>query len=137
MAEDFGVAGRGKFYEETGAIRNVVQNHLLQLVANLTMDAPSREDPDAMRDKKAVLLKSVRPLHPADVVRGQYRGYRQEEGVAPASQVETFAVMSDAVFAPGTRTRKTQTKPCTQLAGSTLRGQMGGAAFLARFCCPI
>jgi glucose-6-phosphate 1-dehydrogenase len=93
MAEDFGVAGRGKFYEETGAIRDVVQNHLLQLVANLTMDAPSREDLDAMRDKKAMLLKSVRPLHPADVVRGQYRGYRQEEGVAPDSQVETFAVV--------------------------------------------
>jgi glucose-6-phosphate 1-dehydrogenase len=93
MAEDFGVAGRGKFYEEAGAIRDVVQNHLLQLVANLTMDAPSREDLDAMRDKKAMLLKSVRPLHPADVVRGQYRGYRQEEGVAPASQVETFAVV--------------------------------------------
>jgi glucose-6-phosphate 1-dehydrogenase len=93
MAEDFGVAGRGKFYEEAGAIRDVVQNHLLQLVANLTMDAPSREDPDAMRDAKAMLLKSVRPLHPADVVRGQYRGYRQEEGVAPDTQVETFAAV--------------------------------------------
>ena len=93
MAEDFGVAGRGKFYEEAGAIRDVVQNHLLQLVAILTMDAPSREDSDAIRDQKAMLLKSVRPLDPADVVRGQYRGYRQEEGVSPDSQVETFAAV--------------------------------------------
>jgi glucose-6-phosphate 1-dehydrogenase len=93
MAEDFGVAGRGKFYEEAGAIRDVVQNHLLQLVAILTMDAPSREDSDAIRDEKAMLLKSMRPLDPADVVRGQYRGYRQEEGVSPDSQVETFAAV--------------------------------------------
>src|SRR3989454_3994511 len=93
MAEDFGVAGRGKFYEEAGAIRDVVQNHMLQLVAILTMDAPSREDSDAIRDEKAMLLKSVRPLDPADVVRGQYRGYRQEEGVSPDSQVETFAAV--------------------------------------------
>src|SRR5438270_866624 len=93
LAEDFGVEGRGKFYEETGAIRDVVQNHLLQLVAILTMEVPSREDSDAIRDQKAMLLKSVRPLDPANVVRGQYRGYRQEEGVAPDSQVETFAAV--------------------------------------------
>src|SRR5947209_3296837 len=93
MAEDFGVAGRGKFYEEAGAIRDVVQNHLLQLTAVLTMEAPSKEDSEAIRDQKAVLLKSVRHLNPDDVVRGQYRGYRQEEGVAPESQVETFAAV--------------------------------------------
>lgn len=93
MAEDFGVAGRGKFYEEVGAIRDVVQNHLLQLVAVLTMDAPSSEDNDAIRDEKAILLKAIRPLDPANVVRGQYRGYRQEEGVAPDSQVGTFAAV--------------------------------------------
>ena len=93
MAEDFGVAGRGKFYEEAGAIRDVVQNHLLQLVALLTMEAPSREDADAVRDEKARILKAVRPLDPSHVVRGQYRGYRQEEGVAPDSQVETFAAV--------------------------------------------
>lgn len=93
MAENFGVAGRGKFYEEAGAIRDVVQNHLLQLMAILAMNAPSSEDSDAVRDEKAVLLKSVRPLDPADVVRGQYRGYRQEDGVAPDSQVETFAAV--------------------------------------------
>src|SRR5437763_1246501 len=93
MAEDFGVEGRGKFYEETGAIRDVVQNHLLQLVAILTMEVPSREDSDAIRDEKAMLLKSMRPLDPANVVRGQYRGYRQEEGVDHDSQVETFAAV--------------------------------------------
>jgi glucose-6-phosphate 1-dehydrogenase len=93
MAEDFGVEGRGKFYEEAGAIRDVVQNHLLQLVAMLAMEAPSRADTDAIRDEKAMLLKSVRPLEPANVVRGQYRGYRQEAGVAPDSQVETFAAV--------------------------------------------
>lgn len=93
MAENFGVAGRGKFYEEAGAIRDVVQNHMLQLVAILAMNAPSSEDPDAARDEKALLLKAVRPLDPSDVVRGQYRGYRQEDGVAPDSQVETFAAV--------------------------------------------
>jgi glucose-6-phosphate 1-dehydrogenase len=93
MAEDFGVAGRGKFYEEAGAIRDVVQNHMLQLVAHLAMEPPSNEDCDAVRDQKAVLLKSMRPLDPSHVVRGQYRGYRQEDGVSPDSQVETFAAV--------------------------------------------
>jgi glucose-6-phosphate 1-dehydrogenase len=93
MAEDFGVAGRGKFYEETGALRDVVQNHLLQLVAVLTMDAPSSQDNDAIRDQKGLLLKSIKPLEPADVVRGQYQGYRQEAGVAPDSQVETYVAV--------------------------------------------
>ncbi len=93
MAENFGVEGRGKFYEEAGAIRDVVQNHMLQLVSILAMNAPSNEDTDAVRDEKAMLLKSVRPLDPKDVVRGQFRGYRQENGVAPDSQVETFAAV--------------------------------------------
>src|SRR5436309_1176739 len=93
MAEDFGVEGRGKFYEETGAIRDVVQNHLLQLLALLTMEAPSNAETDAIRDEKARILKSMRPLDPSQVVRGQYRGYRQEDGVAPDSQVETFAAV--------------------------------------------
>ena len=93
MAEDFGVAGRGKFYEEAGAIRDVLQNHLLQLVAVLTMEAPSSENNDAVRDEKAIILKAMRPLDPSCVVRGQYRGYRQEDGVAPDSQVETFAAV--------------------------------------------
>ena len=93
MAEKFGVAGRGKFYEEAGAIRDVIQNHMLQLVALLTMEPPANEDSDAIRDQKALLLKSMRPLDPSNVVRGQYRGYRQEDGVAPDSQVETFAAV--------------------------------------------
>ena len=93
MAEQFGVAGRGKFYEEAGAIRDVVQNHLLQILAVLTMEAPSRAETDAIRDEKTRILKAVRPLDPANMVRGQYSGYRQEDGVAPDSQVETFAAL--------------------------------------------
>jgi glucose-6-phosphate 1-dehydrogenase len=93
MAESFGVQGRGRFYEEVGAIRDVVQNHMLQIVALLAMEAPSRQDIDSARDQKAVLLKSMRPVDPEDVVCGQYRGYRKEDGVAPHSQVETFVAL--------------------------------------------
>jgi glucose-6-phosphate 1-dehydrogenase len=93
MAEDFGVAGRGRFYEEVGAIRDVVQNHLLQVTALLAMEAPAGHDPEAIRDEKARILKAIRPLAPADVVRGQYRGYRREDGVAAASAVETYAAL--------------------------------------------
>jgi glucose-6-phosphate 1-dehydrogenase len=90
MAESFGVQDRGKFYDETGAIRDVLQNHMLQLLANLTMDPPTGEESDAVRDQKAALLKAVRPLDPADVVRGQYAGYQSVPGVRPGSTVETF-----------------------------------------------
>jgi glucose-6-phosphate 1-dehydrogenase len=93
MAENFGVAGRGKFYEEAGAIRDVVQNHMLQLVAMLAMEAPSGEYHEAVRDEKARIFKAMRPLDPANVVRGQYQGYLQEDGVSPSSQVETFAAV--------------------------------------------
>jgi glucose-6-phosphate 1-dehydrogenase len=93
MAENFGVAGRGKFYEEVGAIRDVVQNHLLQVTALLAMDPPLPNYPDGQRDQKSLLLKSICPLDPADVVRGQYKGYKEEEGVAQDSQVETFAAL--------------------------------------------
>jgi glucose-6-phosphate 1-dehydrogenase len=93
MAEDFGVKGRGRFYEDAGAIRDVIQNHLLQVMAFLAMDPPNSGEYGAIQDEKVRLLKAVRPLEPADVVRGQFRGYRQEEGVAPDSQVETFAAM--------------------------------------------
>src|SRR4029079_5750920 len=74
MAEKFGVAGRGKFYEEVGAIRDVVQNHLLQVTALLAMEAPSRQDNESQRDQKALLLKAIRPLDRSEVVRGQYIG---------------------------------------------------------------
>jgi glucose-6-phosphate 1-dehydrogenase len=93
MAESFGVQGRGAFYEEVGAIRDVVQNHLLQVMALLAMDAPAGRDPEAMRAEKLRLFRAMRPLQPAQVVRGQFRGYRGEAGVARDSQVETFAAL--------------------------------------------
>jgi glucose-6-phosphate 1-dehydrogenase len=93
MAETFGVQGRGRFYEEVGAIRDVVQNHLLQVIALLAMDAPTGHDPEAMHAEKLRLFRAMRPLDPAHVVRGQFRGYRREAGVAPLSQVETFAAL--------------------------------------------
>jgi glucose-6-phosphate 1-dehydrogenase len=93
MAERFGVVGRGKFYEETGAIRDVIQNHMLQLVAILAMDPPVGDDVEAMRDEKARILRAIAPLGAEHVVRGQYRGYREEPGVARDSKVETFAAV--------------------------------------------
>jgi glucose-6-phosphate 1-dehydrogenase len=93
MAESFGVRGRGKFYEEAGAIRDVVQNHLLQVVSLLAMEPPAGSDTEAVRDAKAQAFRAMRPLQPADVVRGQFSGYRNEPGVAPDSEVETFAAM--------------------------------------------
>ena len=90
MAEDFGVRDRGKFYEEVGAVRDVFQNHLLQILALLTMDSPATKDGDAIEAAKVALLQSVRPLHAADIVLGQYRGYRTETGVAPDSRVDTY-----------------------------------------------
>ena len=93
MAEDFGVQGRGAFYEEAGAIRDVVQNHLLQVTAMLAMDAPVGHDAESIRAEKLRLFHGMRPLDPSDVVRGQFRGYRDEDGVAADSQVETFAAL--------------------------------------------
>ncbi len=90
MAEAFGVEDRGAFYDEAGAIRDVFQNHLLQILATLTMDAPTGQARDAVRAEKARLLKSIRPLAPEDIVRGQYQGYRAVPGVAPDSAVETY-----------------------------------------------
>jgi glucose-6-phosphate 1-dehydrogenase len=93
MAEDFGVQGRGGFYEEVGAIRDVVQNHLLQVIALLAMDAPVGHESQAMQAEKLRLFRAMRPLDPKEVVRGQFRGYREEKGVAKDSQVETFAAL--------------------------------------------
>jgi glucose-6-phosphate 1-dehydrogenase len=93
MAESFGVNGRGRFYEEAGAIRDVVQNHLLQVIANLAMEAPVSRDAESIRDAKGQAFKAMRPVDPADVVRGQFEGYRKEEGVAPDSTVETFVAL--------------------------------------------
>jgi len=91
MAENFGVEDRGKFYDETGAIRDVIQNHMLQILATLTMDPPTGQEHEALRDRKASLLKAVRPLNAHQVVRGQYEGYLTVPGVCPYSKVETFA----------------------------------------------
>ena len=93
MAEDFGVQGRGAFYEEAGAIRDVLQNHLLQILALLAMDPPGGHGLDAVRDERTRLLRAIRPLDPASVVRGQFRGYRDEDGVAPDSEVETYVAV--------------------------------------------
>jgi glucose-6-phosphate 1-dehydrogenase len=93
MAESFGVQGRGAFYEEAGAIRDVVQNHLFQLLTNLTMDPPIRTDSESIRDEKVRLVRGIPALDPANLVRGQFRGYRSEPGVAKDSRVETFAAL--------------------------------------------
>jgi glucose-6-phosphate 1-dehydrogenase len=93
MAEKIGLAGRGKFYEEAGAIRDVIQNHLLQIVALLTMEPPVTTHGEALRDEKVKVLKAVRPVTPPEVVRGQFSGYRSEPGVAPESKVETYAAL--------------------------------------------
>jgi glucose-6-phosphate 1-dehydrogenase len=93
MAEDFGVQGRGSFYEQVGTVRDVVQNHLFQVLANLAMEPPIRTDSESVRDEKVKVLKAMSPLDPKNLVRGQFRGYRQEPGVAPDSKVETFAAL--------------------------------------------
>ena len=93
MPEAFDVADRGAFYDQAGAIRDVVQNHLLQVVSLLAMEPPSGHTPEAIRNEQFKVLDSIRPLTPDDVVRGQYRGYREVAGVAPDSTVETFAAL--------------------------------------------
>ncbi|WP_378948126.1 glucose-6-phosphate dehydrogenase [Mesorhizobium sp. ANAO-SY3R2] len=93
MAETFGVEGRGSFYEGIGAIRDVVQNHLLQVVSLLAMDAPADHRSDALRVAKHKLFKAMRPIFPGDTVRGQFKGYRDEPGVNAASEVETFVAL--------------------------------------------
>jgi glucose-6-phosphate 1-dehydrogenase len=93
MAEDFGVQGRGAFYEQVGTVRDVVQNHLFQVLTNLAMEPPIRTDSESIRDEKVKVLKAISPLEPKNLVRGQFRGYRQEAGVAPDSRVETFAAI--------------------------------------------
>jgi glucose-6-phosphate 1-dehydrogenase len=93
MAEDFGVQGRGSFYDQTGTIRDVIQNHLFQILCNLAMEPPVRIDSETVRDEKVKVLKAIPPLEVTNIVRGQFRGYRQEKGVAPDSKVETFAAL--------------------------------------------
>jgi glucose-6-phosphate 1-dehydrogenase len=93
MAEDFGVQGRGAFYDRTGAIRDVIQNHIFQILSNLAMEPPVRTDSESVRDEKVKVLKAIAPIEAANLVRGQFRGYRNEGGVAAASQTETFAAL--------------------------------------------
>jgi glucose-6-phosphate 1-dehydrogenase len=93
MAESFGVQGRGAFYDGTGAVRDVVQNHLFQVLTNLAMEPPVRTDSESIRDEKVKVLKAIPSIAAADVVRGQFRGYRSEPGVAPDSKMETFAAL--------------------------------------------
>ncbi len=93
MAENFGVQGRGKFYDETGCIRDVIQNHLLQVVGFLAMEPPALSYHDAIRDEQVQVFRSIPALKVQDLVRGQFRGYRQEPGVKPDSHVETFAAV--------------------------------------------
>ena len=93
MAESFGVQGRGGFYEEAGAVRDVVQNHLLQVIALLAMSPPGGHEAEARQSEKLRLFRAMRPLDPKQVVRGQFKGYRDEKGVAKGSQVETFAAL--------------------------------------------
>src|SRR4029078_13074006 len=93
MAESFGVTGRGAFYEETGVIRDVIQNHLLQIVRYLSMEAPSGMYAEAIRDEQAKVLRNVRPLDVGSMVRGQFRGYREEPGVATDWYIAAYAPM--------------------------------------------
>src|SRR6058998_2479469 len=93
MAEDFGVQGRGGFYDQTGTIRDVVQNHLFQVLSNLTMEPPVGFDSESVRDEKVKVLKAIPPIEEKNLVRGQFRGYRDENGVAKDSQTETFATL--------------------------------------------
>jgi len=93
MAEEIGVQGRGRFYEEVGALRDVVQNHLLQVLAHLVMEPPVGGDSEALRDEKVKVFRGIRPLSAANLVRGQYEGYRAEDGVRSDSQVETYAAL--------------------------------------------
>jgi glucose-6-phosphate 1-dehydrogenase len=93
MAESFGVEGRGRFYEEAGAIRDVVQNHMLQVVGFLAMEPPATTYGESIRDEQVKVFRTIRPLSADDLVRGQFKGYRAEEGVAPDSRVETFAAV--------------------------------------------
>jgi len=93
MAEDFGVQGRGAFYDVTGAIRDVVQNHLFQVLSNLAMEPPVRSDGESLRDEKVKVLKAIPPIEEKNLVRGQFQGYRNENGIGKDSQTETFATL--------------------------------------------
>jgi len=93
MAEDFGIQGRGAFYDQNGAIRDVIENHIFQVMCNLAMECPARRDSESIRDEKVKVLKAIPPVEACNLVRGQFAGYKDEKGVAPDSVVETYAAM--------------------------------------------
>jgi glucose-6-phosphate 1-dehydrogenase len=93
MAEDFGVQGRGAFYDQTGTVRDVIQNHIFQIMCNIAMEAPADHSSDSIRNEKVKVLKSIPPLKAEDIVRGQFMGYQDEPGVAKCSEIETFAAL--------------------------------------------
>lgn len=93
MAENFGIQGRGAFYDQNGAIRDVIENHIFQVMCNLAMECPARRDSESIRDEKVKVLKAIPPIQACNLVRGQFTGYRNEKGVAPDSTVETYAAM--------------------------------------------
>jgi glucose-6-phosphate 1-dehydrogenase len=100
MAEDFGIQGRGAFYDATGTIRDVIQNHLFQVIANFAMEPPARRDSESIRDEKVKVLKAIPPLEAKNVIRGQFRGFTSETGVAPTSKTETFAALRLDINSP-------------------------------------
>lgn len=100
MAEDFGIQGRGAFYDVTGAIRDVIQNHLFQVLCNLTMEPPKALDSESIRDEKVKVLKAISPLRKEDVICGQYTGYLKEIAVKEGSKTETFAAMKLQINSP-------------------------------------
>src|SRR5262245_21507912 len=125
MAEDFGVQGRGAFYDKTGTIRDVIQNHILQVLSNLAMEQPARLDSESFRDEKVKVLKAIAPIDEKDLVRGQFRGYRDETGVASDSQTETFAALKLEINSwrwKGVpfyiRAGKGLPVPCTEIVGT-------------------
>jgi glucose-6-phosphate 1-dehydrogenase len=93
MAENFGIQGRGAFYDQNGAIRDVIENHIFQFMCNLAMECPARSDSESVRDEKVKVLKAIPPVEASNLIRGQFTGYHDEKGVAPDSTVETYAAM--------------------------------------------
>lgn len=93
MAENFGIQGRGAFYDQNGAVRDVIENHIFQVMSNLAMECPARRDSESIRDEKVKVLKAIPSIEPQNLVRGQFNGYKNEKGVAPDSTVETYAAL--------------------------------------------
>jgi hypothetical protein len=122
--EGSGIQGRGGFYDATGTIRDVIQNHLFHVVANFAMEPPARRDSESIRDEKVKVLKAIQPLGPENVIRGRFRGYRSEAGVAPDSRTETFAALRLDIDSP--RWKGVPTRAPPQTAPPRLRARRQG-----------